>query len=189
MRFHLVSGSELALMKAGEWVWSVTRECGHEKVHALVVSLRTKRRKKKKTEREERRRRKVGLTHACPKTESAGRVKTAASSPIVGNGCACRLSGTLAALHFQTKPRERKRERERVCVCVCLCVCERGNGRQKVIMSSPERCVPVRVPVRVPLRVHEGGKVYPACMSVSICMHMCLCWVHVSICFLLVRVD
>ena len=63
MRFHLVSGCELALMKAGEWVWSVTRECGHEKVHALVVSLRTKRRKKKKTEREERRRRKVGLTH------------------------------------------------------------------------------------------------------------------------------
>ena len=118
MRFHLVSGSELALMKAGEWVWSVTRECGHEKVHALVVSLRTKRRKKKKTEREERRRRKVGLTHACPKTESAGRVKTAASSPIVGNGCACRLSGTLAALHFPTKPRER----ESVCVC-CVCVC------------------------------------------------------------------
>ena len=177
MRFHLVSGCELALMKAGEWVWSVTRECGHEKVHALVVSLRTKRRKKKKTEREERRRRKVGLTHACPKTESAGRVKTAASSPIVGNGCACRLSGTLAALHFSTKPRER----ESVCVCVCVCVRERGNGRQKVIMSSPERCVPVRV--------HEGGKVYPACMSVSICMHMCLCWVHVSICFLLVRVE
>ena len=119
----LVSGSCDSISSLGvnwhKWrrvsgVWSVTRECGHEKVHALVVSLRTKRRKKKKTEREERRRRKVGLTHACPKTESAGRVKTAASSPIVGNGCACRLSGTLAALHFSTKPRER----ESVCVCV-----------------------------------------------------------------------
>ena len=114
MRFHLVSGSELAQMKAGEWVWSVTRECGHEKVHALVVSLRTKRRKKKKRRKKEE---KSGVD-ACPKTESAGRVKTAASSPIVGNGCACRLSGTLAALHFQTKPREKERERERVCVCV-----------------------------------------------------------------------
>ena len=161
--------------------WSVTRECGHEKVHALVVSLRTKRRKKKKTEREERRRRKVGLTHACPKTESAGRVKTAAASPIVGNGCACRLSGTLAALHFSTKPRERE------CVCVCVCVRERGNGRQKVIMSSPERCVPVRVP----LRVHEGGKVYPARMSVSM-LCTCVCAVFMCrffFCFLLVRVE
>ena len=112
MRFHLVSGSELAQMEAGEWVWSVTRECGHEKVHALVVSLRTKRRKKKKKQKEKKKE-KSGVD-ACPKTESAGRVKTAASSPIVGNGCACRLSGTLAALHFSTKPRER----ESVCVCV-----------------------------------------------------------------------
>ena len=68
----LVSGSCDSISSLGlnwhKWrrvsgVWSVTRECGHEKVHALVVSLRTKRRKKKKTEREERRRRKVGLTH------------------------------------------------------------------------------------------------------------------------------
>ena len=157
-------------MEAGEWVWSVTRECGHEKVHALVVSLRTKRRKKKKTEREERRRRKVGLTHACPKTESAGRVKTAASSPIVGNGCACRLSGTQVLPRCISKP-NRETERERL--CVCLCEREETGGKKSSCRRQNGVCLCACLCVCLCVCMRVGKCTLRACLCRFVCTCVC----------------
>ena len=56
----------------------------------LLFLCAPKRRKKKENK---------GLTHVRKQKARAG------ASPVVGNGCACRLSGKLAALHFPTKPR------------------------------------------------------------------------------------